>query len=442
MNLPGGHIGRAEMNDRPLKELAELTRVQLAEVLRRHAWFLESRPGGRRAVLLDCDFANMALAGQNLSHMILTGSSFYGNNLSGCRFDGANAFCCDFRQANLGDASMIRTDLRGARFGGASMIHANLLDADLRKGVQITRDGKGDFHGYGSNDKAVGSGADFADANLTNATLSGVMGSKTDFSNSLMRGSRLVRAHIQGANFSGCDLESADFSQADARDVCFRGAVLSKANFHLANTAGADMADTLTDQSPGRLLAELDASLEELLARHRRFVESHGAAGAQLDLAGFDLRGSGPWVAACLTMAKVPGAVFYKLDLSRAQMQAAGCRGGDFRSSRLDGADMRGICLAGSRMAYASMRGADLRTLQIDHGRQMPVDLTNATLRHADLRGARLGGARLAGADLSYADLRDADLTGADVAGAKLVACKLSRQQTDAARRAGAIVSL
>ena len=47
------------------------------------------------------------------------------------------------------------------------------------------------------------------------------------------------------------------------------------------------------------------------------------AAGALLDLGGFDLRGSGPWVGACLPMAKAPGAVFYQLGLSRAQMQAA-----------------------------------------------------------------------------------------------------------------------
>jgi uncharacterized protein YjbI with pentapeptide repeats len=202
------------------------------------------------------------------------------------------------------------------------------------------------------------------------------------------------------------------------------------------------MVNTLTDKPCGRLLSELDVGLEELLARHRQFIDSRGAAGALLDLGGFDLRGSGPWVGACLTMAKLPGAVFYQLDLSGAQMHAAGCRDADFRSGRLDRADMRGICLAGSKMTNASMRGVDLRALQMGPGRQMAADLTNATLRHADLNGALLLGARLAGADLSYADLSGADLTGADVAGAKLTACKLSKQQMEAARSAGAIVSL
>jgi len=431
------------VSDRPRKELVKLSRAQLAEVLRRHAWFRESRPGGQRAVLIDCDLAGADLAGQDLSHTILTGSSFYGNNLSGCCFDAATAFCCDFRQANLENASMVRADLRGAKFAGAVMVRANLFEADLRKGVEITRDRMGEFQVRDPDDQpTAASGRDFAGANLTNATLSGVIAFKTDFADALMRGSRLIRAHVQGANFSRCDLEEADFSQADMREACFRGAVLSSANFNYANVAGADMEDTLSDKPRGRLIGELDSSLEELFRRHRQFIDSSGAAGALLDLSGFDLRGSGPWVGACLTLAKASGAVFYRLDLTRAELQAAKCQGGDFRNCRLDEADMRGICLAGSRMNNASMRKVDLRALQMDQGRRMPADLSDASLRHVDLSGALLGGVQLAGADLSFSDLTDVDLTHVDVAGAKLVACKLSKEQMGAARSAGAMVAL
>ncbi len=431
------------MSDRPRKELIKLSRAQLAEVLGRHTWFRESRPGGQRAVLVDCDLADAALTGQDLSHSILTGSSFFGNNQSGCNFDATTAICCDFRHANLENASMVRADLRGAKFAGAVMIRANLFEADLRKGIEVTRDRKGEFRLRAPDEPPPPpSGRDFAGANLTNATLSGVIAFKADFADALMRGSRLIRAHVQGANFAGCDLAEADFTQADTRDACFRGAVLASANFEHANTAGADMEDTLSDKPRGRLLSDLHVSLEELLRLHRAFIASVGAGGAPLDLDGFDLRGSGPWAGACLTMLKASGAVFYQLDLTRAALQAAKCQGSDFRGCRLDAADMRGICLAGSRMNGASMRRVDLRALQMEQGRRMPADLSNASLRHVDLSGALLGGVRLAGADLSFANLTDVELSQVDVAGTKLVACKMSKQQMDAARAAGAVVAL
>ena len=94
-----------------------------------------------------------------------------------------------------------------------------------------------------------------------------------------MRGCKLVRAHIRGANFTGTNLEGADFGQADTRDACFRGAVISGANFDYTDMAGADLTDVLSDKPSGRLLGELNTSLEELLRLHRTFIESSGARG-------------------------------------------------------------------------------------------------------------------------------------------------------------------
>jgi len=55
------------------------------------------------------------------------------------------------------------------------------------------------------------------------------------------------------------------------------------------------------------------------------FIESCGAAGAALDLSGFDLRGAGVFAGVCLTMLTAPRAVFYGLDFSGTALQAARC---------------------------------------------------------------------------------------------------------------------
>ncbi len=429
------------MSGRARKELIAVSRVQLAEALHKHAWFRESRPRGQRAVLIDCDLSGISLAGLDLSQADLTGSSFRGASLAGCLFDMATAFCCDFTQANLENTSFKRADLRGSRFAGAVLVGANLFEADLREGGQVSRDRKGEFHVQGgTRDPAGAPGVDFKGANLTNAILHQVLAVRTDFSDATMRGTKLVRAHLQGANFSNCDLEAADFAQADMRAACFRGAVLSHANLEYANTAGADMEDTLSEKPQGRLPDELAVGLEEMRDQHARFITSHGATGALLD-GGFDLRGSGSWARVCLTMARAVGAVFHRLDLSGAAMQAARCQGGDFRNCRLDAADMRGIGLEGARLNNASMRKVDLRALQMDQGVRMAANLSNASLRNADLSGALLEGARLAGADLSFANLTEVDFAGVDLAGATLVGCKLSRAQSAAVASLGAIVA-
>ena len=417
------------------KHLVRLTQAQLDDAVRLHALFRESR-GGHRAVLIGCDLSGLDLTGCDMSHADFTGSSFFGANLCGARFDSATLFACDFREANMANVSMSRADLRGGFFAGANMVSANLFEADLRPGAHVTRDAAGNFQVLAPQDRpgAAASGG-FIGANLTDATLAGAIAVKTDFSEAIMRGCKLVRAHVRSANFTGSNLQGADFAQADTRDACFRGAVIAGATFEYANMAGADLQNALTDKPNGRLLDELHAGLPELLSLHRRFIESCGAAGAALDLSGFDLRGAGVLADACLTMFTARKTVFYGLDLSRAALQAARCPEADFRDCRFDGADLRGIALPGALLNGASMKGAKLCSLVLGSGRLMASDLSGASLRHVDLRGADLRGVTLAGADLSFADLTGADLANVDLAGAVLAACKVSPEQIATALR-------
>ena len=441
-NCPLVHAGHQAVSGYHPKQLVRLTQAELDEVAHRHALFRESRSGGRRAVLLGYDLSGLCLAGSDLSDADFTGSSFYASDLRRAKFDSATLFACDFRQANMANVSLVHADVRGCFFAGAILAGANMFEADLRPGAQISRDAQGEFHVLRPENKPdADSMAGFTGANLTDAHLAGAIAIQTDFSEAIMRGCKLVRAHVRGANFTGTNLQGADFAQADTRGACFRGAVIAGANFDYANTAGADMLGALSDRPNGRLLSELHDSLENLLRLHREFVESCGAAGHALDVSGFDLRDAGAFAGACLTLLTARNTVFFGLDLSCVALQAAHCGGADFRDCRLDGADLRGSVLKGAMLTGASLHGVKLQSLVMSGERRMRSDLSEANLRHADLRGSDLRNASLAGADLSFADLTDADVTDTDLGGTKLTGCKLSREQLEGSLPTSSVVA-
>ena len=218
----------------------------------------------------------------------------------------------------------------------------------------------------------------------------------TDFTDAVMRGCKLVRATMRGANFSGSNLEGADLSGADLRGACLRGAVLTGASMTMTETAGADMEDMLTDQPVGRPVSALGRPLDELARDHMAWIGSAGAEGAKLDLSGFDLRGSPASLASmCLTMVKGIGTIFYGMNLEGIQLQAAQLEDSDLRTCRLKDADLRGINLKRAKLNNADMSGVNLRPLMIDDKRAMRSDLEGAKLRYVNLNGACLRGSEL-----------------------------------------------
>ncbi len=216
---------------------------------------------------------------------------------------------------------------------------------------------------------AEASGADLSGANLTNARLSGAMAIHTDFTDAVMRGCKLVRATMRGANFSGSNLEGADLSGADLRGACLRGAVLTGATMTMTELTDADMGDALTDKPVGRVIAELGRSLEELLADHIAWVGSGGARGTALDLSGFDLRHAPSLAHTCLTMLRASGATLYGLDLTGVQLQAAVLDGADMRGCNMTEGDLRGVNLRNAKLNNANLRRINLRPLVFDEHR-------------------------------------------------------------------------
>jgi uncharacterized protein YjbI with pentapeptide repeats len=242
----------------------------------------------------------------------------------------------------------------------------------------------------------------------------------TDFSDAVMRNTRLVRADLRKATLAGADLGGADLSGADLRGANLNGAVLVEAVMESTHFAGEDLKDALNDEPAGPQLSDLDAPLPELLQRHERWVASKGHEGEQLDLSGFDLRSAPPLAGAELAALRANDSVFFGLDLSGIGLQAAQLDGADLRSCNLQGADLRGISLKGARLTNANLRGCRLGALVVNDDHTMLSRLDKAILRNADLRGADLSRAVLRGADLTNANLLGAVLDDAEIEGAQL----------------------
>jgi uncharacterized protein YjbI with pentapeptide repeats len=349
----------------PWKTIARARRhigqSELDEIVRQHDSFQSCRVGGKRALLSYTDMTGLDLAGKNLAGADLTGALLADANLAGSDFSNATLSGCDLSRTNLRGARLVRTDLRGASMRRADLTGANLFDADLRDGLLAEPE-----HGGGvpsaSSAAAVEptelSGAIMAAANLSGARLSGIVAMRTDFRDAVMRSCTLVRANLRHANLNGANLDSADLSGADLRGADLRGAVLVHAVMSFVEDKDADFSGSLTDAPAGRLPAELGDQLDRLVARHRRWVETNGAEGGQLDVSGYDLRGTTEFLGASLAMLKASHATLFDVNFNGATLQAAQLDGADMRSSHLARVDLRGAKL-GSTLPICGIATSD-----------------------------------------------------------------------------------
>jgi len=99
--------------------------MNLSEVLKKHAMWLNDAQGGKRANLSGADLSDANLSGANLY-----GANLYGANLSGANLSGANLSGADLSDANLSGANLSGANLSGANLSGANLSGANLSGAD------------------------------------------------------------------------------------------------------------------------------------------------------------------------------------------------------------------------------------------------------------------------------------------------------------------------
>lgn len=394
-----------------------ISQPELDRALRLHDAYRQSKRGGQRALFSYRDLTGCDLSRRDLAGADFTGAFLIGANLEGANLTGAALFAANLSKANLRNAKLVRADLRGAMLRGADLTGADLYDADLRDGLIAMWQRTGELQPVE------------VDAHVAAPTVDddGVVvrrpmpSAHTDFSDALLRNTRLVRADLRKATLTGADLGGADLTGADLRGANLNGAVLTDAVMENTHFIGANLKGTLNDRPAGLLLADLEEPLSLLIARHARWVATKGREGAQLDLSGFDLRMAPPLARTELAALKASDSVFYGLNLAGIGLQAARLDRADLRSCNLRGADLRGISLRSARLTNADLREARLGPLVVNDGQRIVSHLDKAILRNVDLRGADLTRAVLLEADLSYANLVGAELAEAELDGAQLV---------------------
>ena len=125
-----------------------------------------------------------------------------------------------------------------------------------------------------------------------------------------------------------------------------------------------------------------------------------------------------------LANANLQGANFKDVQLDFADLRDANLQGAVFGPTQLVRTDLRGAVLRGAKMAppvnihAADLRGADLRDVTFssrhDHLGEMTLSgITSSRLDGADLRGMTLSWTVIAGSVFNGADLRGADLSQA-----------------------------
>lgn len=141
-------------------------------------------------------------------------------DLRGARLEGVN-----FRDAELGEADLRRADLHDARLYDTDLDRARLNSADLRRA---------------NLERAALQGSDLSEADLTGATLKAAdLSPFTKDPAGAAQPSKLVKAHLRGADLSGADLTGADLTGADLRAVNLTGTALKGAILDGADLSGA-----------------------------------------------------------------------------------------------------------------------------------------------------------------------------------------------------------
>ena len=363
------------MTDAVAPTLHPITQSELDEVVRLHGLYLAAVPGGKRATLAQYNLSHLKLAGTNLAQADLYGACLHGADLTQSNLESVNLFGADLRAAKLAKAILAKADLRGSLLRGANLNGADLTEADLREGRRAERDSSGDL-------KAVefaalpadGSQATMQAANLTGARMNGFIALQTDFSGATLKNAVLTRASLRGAKFLQADLSGADLREADLRQCNFTGALMQATRLENANTDGAQLAQAVSNAPQGIQLKELERPFEFMLRDHRRWVDTHGAEGAALDLSGVDLRPLVSLSSARLSALKAEKAFFTGLDLFAVELQAAQLSGADLRDCHLHRADMRGARALIADFSGANMAEADISPLQMANGHKLAAD--------------------------------------------------------------------
>lgn len=260
------------------QEYKRLTQYDVDVICAKHDRLWSARMGGARAVFAFCDLSGLSMTGRNLCDADFTGAMMVGCDLRKTKMDNANCYGADMQGADLTDASLRRADLRGSSLRGANLTGADMFEADLREGTIAAADRKEGYRVIEQIQReAYAAGTNLSGANLERSRLSGIVATKADFSDAILKDAKLVRANLKQANFNGANLAGADLSGANLAGADLRNTVLVGAKTMSWNISDTNLDGALTDKASGTNVS--DMPYEQMIADHARWCETGGGEG-------------------------------------------------------------------------------------------------------------------------------------------------------------------
>jgi len=265
------------------------------------------------------------------------------------------------------------------------------------------------------------SGVSLRDIDLTGANLSNTNLSWASLSNAKLMGSCLLHADLHSAMLNGADLSQATLSRAQLSKVDLRAANLQDADLRWAvisdaDLSGANLQRAKLDQSN---LERAKLNSTQLMGAELPEVNLYRASLIAANLTGANLREvrleeanlrDAVLVGANLTEADLRSVYLRAANLSEADLHRSIITNADLSETNLNSADLSRANLSGSYLLKASLRKAYLLRAILQDVYLLQADLSEANLRGADLRRADLSGAYLSDTTLSEANLSEAYL--------------------------------
>ncbi|MFA6412691.1 MAG: DUF2169 domain-containing protein [Syntrophales bacterium] len=306
--------------------------------------------------------------GEPLGGLDFSGLDFTGRKMPGADFTASVLAGTIFANGWLSKAIFKDAILKDANFSAADLTHANFEKADASGG----RFAKARLQG------AQLSGADFTGADFTDADLSGASAAAAIFEAAVMEGTRAQKISAPKALFAQANLTDADLTGAELVDGDFTGAKLTHCSFNGANAAGlclegakgehtmfglalltSSRADADTFLTDARFYsADLtDACWEGARLPRAQLIE------ATLDRADFskcELTG------AIMVLAKAKETKFMKADLTDANLTAVNLFKGSLRNAVLTHTDLKLSNLYGVDFYQAKMKRTNLDGANIE----------------------------------------------------------------------------
>jgi uncharacterized protein YjbI with pentapeptide repeats len=324
------------------------------------------------------------LRGINLGHNDLSGWNLSGQDLSRASFYGSTLANLDLTNAIVIQAGFENTTANG--FSPQQLYSTASYTAKNLRSIRLSYN---DLSGW-----------NFADQNLSYASLTSGRLERSDFTRANLTGAILHNADISNAIFRQANLTNVMMDDAIVAGADFTGAVLDGAKFLSADLSNANFTDSIVTRTSfgPSLIGFTQAQLYSTASYKNKHLS--GVSLWNVDARGWDF-----------SQQNLTRALFVGVDLRGANLSGANL------TDSLLGGTLTDANFAGAIVKGASLRNATVRGLSRDQlystASYHTKDLSDVSFGECDLSGWDLSGQNLVGAEFDYSTLHNTNFEDA-----------------------------